>query len=305
VLLNCEQEASGQLQHGFAVTNIAIRATSMCWLPSQGSVGLNEMCAISCSDGTVRFVHKNGTIEKTFQAHEGSVTCVKCSKDGSSLVSAGEDGEVKLWSRNGNLRSNLASFYRPLHSISYGSTDSIVVAFGNKLCILSLQTKSNRIQWEAQPPESGDVLTVDWSNQSKRILCGGEDSRFRLFDSSGVLLYTSPLHDYTISSVAWNSSGSHFLVSCHNRIELCDKSGRMHDAQTIPEVTVAKLQWSSNGTKVVAWSTIDSIVWSIPVIGQEVKWKDYVARLCTLQRIEVTDYSSLENERVENIEYER
>lgn len=284
---------------------MGIRATSMCWLPSQGHVGLNEMFVMSCSDGTLRFVHKNGTIEKTFQAHEGSVTCVKCSRDGSSLVSTGEDCEVKLWSRNGNLRSNLASFCRPLHCISYGNNDSIVVAYGNQLCILSLQTKSNRIQWEAQPPESGDILTVDWSNQSKRILCGGEDSRFRLFDSSGVLLYTSPIHNYTISSVVWNPSGSHFLVSCHNLIELWDKTGRKHDVQALPEVTVAKLQWSSNGTKVVAWSSVDGTVWSIPVIGKEVKWKDYVARLCTLQKIEVTDYSPSGNERVENIEYER
>jgi intraflagellar transport protein 80 len=305
VLLRCEQESSGENLQEQAVANLGIRATSICWFPPQGVAGLTEVFAVSCSDGALRFVQKNGTIEKTFQAHEGSVTCVKCSMDGSSLVSTGEDGEVKLWSRTGNLRSNLASFYRPLHSFSYGSNDSIVVANGNQLCILSLQTKSNRIQWEAQPPESGDILTVDWSPQAKKILCGGEDGRFRLFDSSGNLVYTSPCHDYIISSVAWSPYGSHFLVSSHNQIELCDQSGRKYDGQALTKGSVTKVQWSLNGTKGFAWSSVTGIVWSVPIVDKALKWKSYTARLCSLQRIEVTDSSLLGNGRVENIEYER
>lgn len=37
----------------------------------------------------------------------GAVTALKWSYDGTSLLTAGEDGVLKVWSRNGMLRSTL------------------------------------------------------------------------------------------------------------------------------------------------------------------------------------------------------
>jgi intraflagellar transport protein 80 len=65
---------------------------------------------------------KMGRIEKTVEAHRGAVTDLRWNFDGSALltgecdgaliqlvdfVAAGEDGQLKVWSRAGMLRSNL------------------------------------------------------------------------------------------------------------------------------------------------------------------------------------------------------
>lgn len=64
------------------------------------------MCLII---GTFRLILKNGRLEKLVtDAHRGAITCLRWNFEGSSLVTAGEDGIVKQWSRTGNLRSKLA-----------------------------------------------------------------------------------------------------------------------------------------------------------------------------------------------------
>ncbi|RYG65334.1 hypothetical protein EON64_12150 [archaeon] len=59
------------------------------------------MFAVSCTDGTVRYISKSGREEKKISAHEGAVITMKWSHDGNALCTAGEDGDVKIWSKNG------------------------------------------------------------------------------------------------------------------------------------------------------------------------------------------------------------
>jgi intraflagellar transport protein 80 len=51
---------------------------------------------------------KGGRVEKVVEkAHTGAVTAAKWSYEGTSLITAGEDGNLKVWSRAGMLRSTL------------------------------------------------------------------------------------------------------------------------------------------------------------------------------------------------------
>ena len=59
--------------------------------------------------GSFRLIQKNGRLEKLVaDAHRGALTSLRWNYEGSALVTAGEDGIVKQWSRTGNLRSKLA-----------------------------------------------------------------------------------------------------------------------------------------------------------------------------------------------------
>ena len=71
--------------------------------------------------GKLYICSKNGKIEKTVEAHEGALLCIQWNYEGSAILSckflqsitfkykmkAGEDGQLKIWSRNGMLRSIL------------------------------------------------------------------------------------------------------------------------------------------------------------------------------------------------------
>ncbi len=49
-----------------------------------------------------------GRIEKNVdKAHKGAATTIRWNYDGSSLITAGEDGFLKIWSKNGIIRSTL------------------------------------------------------------------------------------------------------------------------------------------------------------------------------------------------------
>ena len=48
---------------------------------------------------------KTGREEKRVEAAAGAVISLRWNYDGSALVTAGEDGAVKVWSRTGMLRS--------------------------------------------------------------------------------------------------------------------------------------------------------------------------------------------------------
>jgi intraflagellar transport protein 80 len=59
--------------------------------------------------GSFRLALKNGRVEKSVpDAHRGAVTALRWNYEGNALVTAGEDGLIKQWSRTGNLRSKLA-----------------------------------------------------------------------------------------------------------------------------------------------------------------------------------------------------
>ena len=76
---------------------------AMDWYPS--GKGTNEILALACSDGSFRLVSKAGRVEKSVsEAHQTAIISIKWSYEG-TLATAGEDGQIKTWSRGGMLRS--------------------------------------------------------------------------------------------------------------------------------------------------------------------------------------------------------
>ena len=53
-----------------------VYASSISWLPTAGKQGA-EMFALSCTDGTFRFISRSGREEKKISAHEGAVIVIQ------------------------------------------------------------------------------------------------------------------------------------------------------------------------------------------------------------------------------------
>lgn len=71
---------------------------------------------------------------------EGAVVCVRWSLDGASLLTLGEDGAGKVWSRSGMLRSTMAQHPSPAYAGAWAPDSSaILVAVGNTLTIKPVQ----------------------------------------------------------------------------------------------------------------------------------------------------------------------
>ena len=128
----CKWSADGECAG--KITTLSAFVTSCCWFPSMGKSNSPDQFAVSCTDGTVRFMSGNGREEKKVTAHEGAVIVVQWSHDGSALLTGGEDGNIKIWSRSGNLRSVLASTGQSVYSACWGpDDDQVLIVNGNAL----------------------------------------------------------------------------------------------------------------------------------------------------------------------------
>ncbi|CAL8333089.1 unnamed protein product [Boreogadus saida] len=166
---------------------------------------------------------KSGRIEKSVEAHKGAVLAGRWNYDGTALITAGEDGQIKIWSKSGMLRSTLAQQGSPVYSVAWGpDSDRILYTSGRQLVIKPLQPSAKVIQWKAH---EGLILKVDWNSVNELILSGGEDCRYKVWDSYGRLLYSSSPQDYPVTSLAWAPDGEVFAVGSFNTLHLCDKTG--------------------------------------------------------------------------------
>lgn len=83
----------------------------MHWFPKSAGggrkAGVPDVFVMASNDGKIFIMSKNGKIEKSVEAHNGTCICCRWSYDGTMIVTGGEDGQVKLWSKSGMLRSAL------------------------------------------------------------------------------------------------------------------------------------------------------------------------------------------------------
>lgn len=113
--------------------------TALRWCVTSRGGAAEDTFAVSCSDGTVRLMGRNGRLDRSFAAHDGSVTCLAWNHDGTALATGGEDGAVKHWSQQGNLRSRLAPTAGCVYALAWApSQNAIVVASGEDLIIKPL-----------------------------------------------------------------------------------------------------------------------------------------------------------------------
>jgi len=76
----------------------------MDWFPV--AKGSQEILALGCADGSFKLLAKTGRVEKSVaEAHQSAIIAIKWSYEGAALATAGEDGQIKIWSRGGMLRS--------------------------------------------------------------------------------------------------------------------------------------------------------------------------------------------------------
>ena len=95
---------------------------------------------------------------------------IRWSHDGAGILTGGEDGAVKIWSRSGMLRSTLAQNAAPVYALAWApDTQSVLFASGTILTIKSLAPNSKPLQWRAH---EALILCVDWSPSNGKIISG-------------------------------------------------------------------------------------------------------------------------------------
>ena len=255
------------------------------------SPSVQGLFAAACSDGALRLLSRGGSAEERRAETSSSgaaALCVRWSPDGGAIATGAEDGSVRIFSRSALLRTQLASTGRAIYCLAWGPDgQSLVYSSGRDLIISPLGAESSSsagvgagglfvlgstgsaggmlpssssgmssfnpsapISWRAH---DAPILCCSWSHVSGRIISGGEDQKYRVWDTSGRQLFVSAPFEHVITSIAWSPCGGHFAVGCFDTLRLCDKQGRGYSRERIEgEGSLQSLSWNADGTMVAA-----------------------------------------------------
>ena len=287
--------------------------TAMHFSPAPRSADASAAAfAAACSDGTLRFFLRNGRLEKTVEAHAGAVTSVRWTKDGSCVLTAGEDGAVKSWSPGGRLRGVVAAgetavyaaAWSPESHASGGETGRVVVARGKNLRMhfanksVGAETATtepsadsrNTASTPAWRAHDGVVLAVDWCAVSNLLVSGGEDRKYKVWDPHGRLLFSCAERDHAVTAVAWSPSGAHFAAGAFNCVWLCDAAGWCRETTSNTSLgSTLSLAWSDDGRNLAGACAKAPGVFVGTVLDDRRAFGECVARLVSPRAIRVAD----------------
>ncbi|XP_069692429.1 intraflagellar transport protein 80 homolog isoform X2 [Periplaneta americana] len=185
--------------------------TDLHWFPRGQVAGKKQgldLLLITSADGKFHLINKNGRIEKSVEAHQGAVLTGRWSYDGAGLLTAGEDGQVKIWSRSGMLRSTIVQSNTPIYSATWGpDSNQVLHTSGKMLVIKHLTPNSKPNRWRAH---DGLILKVAWNPSNSLIVSGGEDCRYKWSHS------LEKPNTGSIFNIAWSSDGTQVAGACGN-----------------------------------------------------------------------------------------
>lgn len=269
--------------------------------------GESDQIVVGLVSGDLMIISRFGKIDKHIsEAHKGSVTAVKWSKDGQTISSVGEDGAVKIWSRSGMLRTELMNLDQGIYSVDWSPTDDYIACGISKMIYLKpIQPGNRESHWKAH---DGVVLKIDWNQINEWILTAGEDCRIKIFDSYGRNLYTSTQWDYAVTSISWARNGEYFAAGSFGVIKLCDKSGWTYSIQEVNKGSIMDLKWSPDST-LLACSTAQGEVVLGFITDKRLEWQNWEATITADNEIIVKnvlddrDATLAFNERLINVSF--
>ncbi|XP_075793939.1 intraflagellar transport protein 80 homolog isoform X1 [Pelodiscus sinensis] len=243
-----------------------------------------ESFVLTSSDGKFHLISKIGRVEKSVEAHCGAVLAGRWNYEGTALVTVGEDGQIKIWSKSGMLRSTLAQQGTPVYSVAWGpDSEKILYTSGKQLIIKPLQPNAKVLQWKAH---DGIILKLDWNSVNDLILSAGEDCKYKVWDSYGRLLYSSQPHDYPITSIAWAPDGELFAVGSFHTLRLCDKTGWSYALEKPSTGSIFNIAWSVDGTQIAGACGNGHVIFA-HIVEQRWEWKNFEITLTKRRTMEV------------------
>lgn len=253
-LFKCVDPVFAVDQFGAAISGSAICAPSnpagtVVLSPSSSLTALasnGEFSVVGSSEGHLVLLGSRGTSDKKVEgAHKAAVTCIRF-VEGASLLTAAADGAVKLWSRGGMLRSQLAQTHSTVRSALVIGSDVFFTSDTNvhrKSLVSSLQPATS---WRAH---DGPIVAME-ASLAGTIASAGDDGQVKLWEAAtGVLL--SAVLIPQVTSLAFSSEL--LAIGCFGRVTLVD-AGNLKLRETefpIQNTSVFALTWNPEGSGLV------------------------------------------------------
>jgi len=151
----------------------------------------------------------------SFQGHTDEVYLVAISNDGSKILSASNDGTVKVW----NVKSGKAAHTFQENQVwsAAFSPDASKFLMGGE-SIVKLFDANNGKEISTFNGHSGRVYSVAFSPNGKEALSGGHDGTIKMWNiESGVETHTFKAHSDVVSSLAFSPNGNQVISGSYDK----------------------------------------------------------------------------------------
>lgn len=249
----------------------------------------DTLLLLATSDGRLHLLSlRTGRVEKSVDAHAGAVLSAKWSPDASAIASGGEDGLVKVWSKGLLLRSTLSAQSSAIYALDWSTSssglNSLAFVSHGTIHIKPITPHSKAVSWKGH---DGVILCLSWGGAL--IATAGEDKKYKLWDERGRLLYTSNVHEYPITCIAWCNEA--LIVGSFNLLKLVLKDGTATSSQYLPSVhSLTNVSCSPDFTSIVASTTSGRIVFA-SITGRSVETSSH--RITTIHSNRLSIHSTV------------
>ncbi|MBE9213131.1 CHAT domain-containing protein [Plectonema cf. radiosum LEGE 06105] len=192
----------------------------------------SKIIATGNKQGVITLGQKDGSLIRSFKAHETEIIKVHFSPDGKVIVSIGKDNQIKLWNLEGKLLkswqghedNNSSGVFEPIRDISFSPDGKILVSIGEidvKLWDLSGNVLHN---WQV---DNQFMTSINFSPDGKTVIAA-VDNTVKIWNLNGKLLSTLSGHTENIASVSLSPDGKMIATAGNDQtVKLWDMSGKL------------------------------------------------------------------------------
>lgn len=198
--------------------------------------------------------------------HLFNVTCTAFSRDGSRILSATDDGKVRVWSAfSGQGIGEAIDERNQVLGAAFTPDGHIVLGTSTGLLRVWIAPTLSPLGSAIWHPNDLQTLTV--SPDEKTILTGAADSQARLWDLSTCNLVGRPFpHRAPVNAAAFTADGTRLITAAANRVTLWSTANQEKVGETLEtdgDVTCATF---NHGGDVFATATRngEARFWSVP-----------------------------------------
>jgi len=181
--------------------------------------------------------------------HKGSVNKVVFDRSGSYLATSSEDGEVRLWSRQGQLVAKLKGHQGWISSVAFSPNGTRLATSGADgiVRLWDLQGK----QLAELKGHQGIVWKVAFSTDGTQLATSGEDGTVRLWDLQGKQLAELKGHQGPVWETVFSPKRILATRGADGIVRLWDLQGKQLAELKGSQGNVWSLAFSPNGTQLV------------------------------------------------------
>lgn len=162
------------------------------------------------SDKKVKLYGGDGVETFSFLAHEGAINALLFTSDGLRMISAGDDGTVKIWNvDDGSLENSMDAHDRALALAL--KDDGSVLASGGADGAIKLWAPATGKLLKTISAHARPVRALAWSPDGKMLASGGEDLAIQVWRDDGSQAATIVGHDESITGLAWTKDGKSLI----------------------------------------------------------------------------------------------